>query len=164
MHGLSNIHELMAQEGRDEKGKFAKGNLFQQFVQNWNGGRPPKYQTPLELAEKIGEYLDYEDTLKRPDSYSKSGKGIYTLSGCALYLGFVSTSALQSYEKKDPLFSRVISAFRLFMTDWNEKKLYYMGTFPGSKLWLTNFGGYSEESTVNQNVTEYKTKWAEGDK
>lgn len=154
----------MAQKGKDDKGKFTKGNLFHQFVENWNGGRPPKYKTAIDLANKIGEYLDYEDSLKRPDQYSKMGKGLYTISGCALFLGYVSTSALQSIEKQDPLYSRVISAFRLFMTDWNEKKLYYMGTFPGSKLWLTNFGGYSEESTVNQNVTEFKTKWAEPDK
>ncbi len=154
----------MAKEGRDEKGRFSHGNLFHKFVKEWNGGKPPKYGTPLELAEKIAEYLDYEDTLKRPDTYSKQGKGLYTLSGCALYLGFVSTSALQSYEKRDPLYSRVISAFRLFMTDWNEKKLYYMGTFAGSKIWLTNFGGYSEESTVNQNttVTELKVEQVNG--
>lgn len=50
------------------------------------------------------------------------------------------------------------------MTDWNEKKLYYMGTFAGSKIWLTNFGGYSEESTVNQNttVTELKVEQVNG--
>ena len=154
----------MAQEGRDEKGKFSHGNLFHKFVKEWNGGKAPKYKTAILLANKIAEYLDYEDSLKRPDQYSKMGKGLYTLSGCALYLGYVSTSALQSIEKGDPLYSRVISAFRLFLTDWNEKKLYYMGTFPGSKLWLTNFGDYSEESTVNQNVTEFKTKWAEPDK
>lgn len=140
-------------EGKDVEGKFIRGNSFHRFVKNWNGGKPPKYETPLKLAKAIGEYLDYEDSLKRPDQYSKAGKGVYTLSGCALHLGFVSTGALHDYEKRDPLYSRVISAFRLFMTDWNEKKLYYMGTFAGSKIWLTNFGGYSEETVVQQNTT-----------
>jgi len=153
----------MAQEGRDEKGKFSTGAQFWRQVEQ-NGGMPPTYSDPIEMCKKIGEYLDKEDSLKRPDSYSKAGKGLYTLSGCAYHLGFASRQSMYDYEKKSPTFSYVIKRFRLFLTDWNEKKLYYMGTFPGSKLWLTNFGDYSEESTVNQNVTEFKTKWAEGDK
>ena len=153
----------MAQEGRDEKGKFSYGNQFYLTFKQ-NGGMSPTYEDPIEMAKKIGEYLDYADSFKRPDSYSKAGKGLYTLSGCSYFLGFASRQSMYDYEKKSPTFSYVIKRFRLFLTDWNEQKLYYMGTFPGSKLWLTNFGGYSEESTVNQNVTEYKTKWAEGDK
>ena len=154
----------MSEEGRDEKGRFTAGDLFHRFVKNWNGGKPPKYETPLELAQAISEYLEYEDSLKRPDSYSKQGKGVYTLSGCDLYLGFVSTGALHDYEKRDPLYSRVIKAFRLFMTDWNEKKIYWGGTFPGAKLWLTNFGGYLDEVTqnVNQTVTEVKPEVISG--
>jgi len=140
----------MAEEGRDEKGRFTNDNLFQRFVKNWNGGRPPFFEKPEDLAQKIAEYLDYEDSLKRPDTYSKQGKGIYTLSGCALYLGFSSRDALQEYEKKDPLFSDIIKAFRLFMTHWNEQKIYWGGTFNGSSFWLKNWGGYKDESTQNQ--------------
>ena len=153
----------MAQEGRDDKGKFSYGNIFRQGLTN-NGGLEPMYSDSEAMGMKIADYLDFEDTMKRPDQYSKLGKGLYTLSGCAYFLGFATRQSMYDYEKKDPKFSYVIKRFRLFLTDWNEKKLYYMGTFPGSKLWLTNFGGYSEESTVNQNVTEFKTKWAEPDK
>jgi len=151
-------------EGRDEKGKFIKGNLFHRFVENWNGGLEPEYKTPEEMANKIAEYLSYEDQQKRPDQYSKMGKGVYTLSGCALYLGFASRQSMYDYEKRSPLFSYVIQAFRLFMTDWNEKKMYWAGTFPGAKLWLTNFGGYLEEVTQNQNVqvTELKINEVKG--
>lgn len=148
----------MAEEGKDDKGKFVKGNLFHRFVENWNGGRPPKFETAEELAKEIADYLDWEDSLKRPDGYSKLGKGLYTLSGCSLYLGFVSTGALHAYEEKDPLFSRVIQAFRLFMTHWNEQKLYWGGTFQGSNFWLKNWGGYSDESTVNQHTTITEVK------
>ena len=144
--------EVMPEEGRDKKGKFAQGNSFHRWVKNWNGGRKAFYETPQELATEIGEYLMYEDTFKRPDSYSGAGKGVYTLSGCALYLGFSSRDALTEYEKKDPLFSDVVGAFRLFMVDWNEKKLYWGGTFPAANFWLKNWGGYSDESTVNNNV------------
>jgi len=147
-------------EGKDENGKFIKGNLFHRWVKQFKGGRRPKYEKPEELATAIGEYLNYEDTLKRPDSYSGLGKGVYTLSGCALYLGFSSRDALQEYEKKDPLFSDVVGAFRLFMTDWNEKKLYWGGTFAGSSYWLKNFGGYVDEQTINNNntITEVKVE------
>ena len=138
---------------KDEKGRFTKGNLFHRFVENWNGGRPPEYETPEELAKAIGEYLKYEDTKKRPDSYSGEGKGIYTLAGCALYLGFASRQSMYDYEKRSPLYSYVINAFRLFMIDWNEKKLYWGGTFPAANFWLKNWGGYTDEQTINQNTT-----------
>jgi hypothetical protein len=142
----------MAKEGRDEKGKFAAGNLFRMGMEGF-GGRPPEYEEPEEMMKKIAEYLDWEDKQKRPDSYSKMGKGIYTLSGCALFLGFASLQSLYDYEKRSPKFSYIINRFRLFMTHWNEQKLYWGGTFQGSNFWLKNFGGYSDESTVNQNTT-----------
>lgn len=145
----------MNKEGKDSKGKFTEGNLFHRFVKNWNGGRPPEYETPEQLAEAIAKYLEYEDSLKRPDSYSGAGKGVYTLSGCALFLGFSSRGALHDYEKRSPLFSNVIGAFRLFMTHWNEQKMYWGGTFPAAQFWLKNWGGYSDETkqTVNQTIT-----------
>ena len=145
----------MSKEGRDEKGRFTEGNLFHRFVKNWNGGRPPEYKTPEKLAQAIADYLTYEDSLKRPDQYSKQGKGIYTLSGCALYLGFSSRSALHKYEEKDPLFRNIIEAFRLFMTHWNEQKMYWSGTFPAAQFWLKNWGGYADESkqVVEQTIT-----------
>lgn len=143
-------------EGRDSKGKFKRGNLFS--IGN-NGGQPPKYKTSQELAEKIAEYLNWEDEAKRPDSYSGAGKGIYTLSGCALYLGFASKSSMDDQAKRDSEFSNVIDRFKLFMSHWNEQKLYWGGTFPAANFWLKNFGGYTDESTVNNNtvVTEVKT-------
>lgn len=148
----------MAQEGRDEKGKFTTGNLFSLGLSN--SGRPPKYEDPQEMVKKIAEYLDYEDSLKRPDSYSKAGKGVYTIEGCALWLGFATRDSLYDYEKKSPEFSYIVKRFRLFLTHWNAQKLYWAGTMPGSKFWLTNFGGYTEESTqnVNQTVTELKVE------
>lgn len=152
----------MAEEGRDEKGRFAPGNLFSVGLQN--SGRPPKYDDPNEMLQKVAEYLEWEDKLKRPDNYSKQGKGVYTLSGLALYLGFASRQQLWEYEKKSPEFNYIITRYKLFLTHWNEQKLYWGGTMPGAKLWLTNFGGYSEEVTQNQNVqvTELKINQAKG--
>ena len=132
-----------------------KGNLF--AIGN-NGGRPPIFNTPQELEKKIADYLDWEDKQKRPDSYSGMGKGVYTLSGCALFLGFASKSSMDDQSKRDVEFSNVVSRFKLFMAHWNEQKMYWGGTYMAAQFWLRNHGGYSDESTVNQNqrVTEMK--------
>jgi hypothetical protein len=124
-----------------------RGNLF--AIGN-NGGAPPKYETAQDLFNKIAEYLNWEDE-NRGHNAKGVGGGLYTLSGCALYLGFCSKASIDDQAKRGEEFSNVISRFKLFLTHWNEQKLYYMGTFAGAKIWLTNFGGYTEEVTQNQN-------------
>ena len=132
--------------GRDAAGRFTKGNLFS--LGGYNGGRPPIYSDPELMYQKIAEYLDWADYQK-----GKKHKGIYTLEGCALYLGFATRDSMYDYEKKDSGFSYVINKFRLFITDWNVQKLYWGGTYMGSQFWLRNHGGYTDESVVNQNQT-----------
>jgi len=131
------------------------GNLF---ALGNTGGQPPKYDDPKVMNKKIAEYLDYEDADK------KTGKGIYTLSGVALFLGFASVQSMYDYEKRSEEFSYIINRFRLFMTHWNEQKLYWGGTYMGSQFWLRNHGGYSED--VNQNlkhtITEVKPEVISG--
>lgn len=137
---------------RNKDGTFKIGHLFS--IGN-KGGQPPKYKTHTELHEKLAEYLVWEET---------SSKGKYTLSGAALFLGFASVQSMYDYEKRDTKFSYVINRFRLFMTHYHEQRLTWVGSFQGSKLWLTNFGGYSEEVTQNQNVqiTEVKPEVVDG--
>lgn len=144
----------MAKEGRDEKGKFKAGNLFS--LGN-TGGQPPKYDDPIVMQQKIADYLNWEDQWKSPSAKGE-GKGIYTLSGCALFLGFASVQSMYDYEKRSAEFSYILNRYRLFMTHWNEQKLYWGGTYAGSSYWLKNFGGYVDESTQNvkQTVTELK--------
>lgn len=137
----------MAKEGRDEKGRFTIGHLWS--LGN-KGGCPPKYTSHEEVHEKIGEYLKWEE---------KTSKGKYTISGLALFLGFATRQSLWDYEKRDAKFSYVINRYKLFLTHYHEQKVQWVGGFPGAKLWLTNFGGYSEEQTINQNVTEIKAKY-----
>ncbi len=60
--------------------------------------------------------------------------------------------------KRGEDFSNVISRFKLFMTHWNEQKLYWGGTFQGSSLWLRNWGGYKDEVNQNQNQTITKVE------
>lgn len=130
-----------------------RGNLF---ALGNTGGRPPKFKNGEELAQAIAEYLNWEDENKGMDSKG-NGKGLYTISGCALYLGFATRQSFYDLEKQDE-FSYTINRFRLFMTHWNEQKLYWGGTFSGAQFWLKNWGGYTDESTqnVNQVITEVK--------
>jgi hypothetical protein len=136
----------MAEEGRDEKGRFQRGNLF---AVNNNGGAPPIYTNHKDMSDKLAEYLDYEDYI----STKGKGKGTYTIEGAALYLGFASRQSMYDYEKLSSEFSYTVNRFRLFLTNWNAKKLYWGQTFSGAQFWLRNNGGYSDESTVNQNQT-----------
>ena len=129
-----------------------RGNLY--AVGN-NGGRPPEYDNPVVMANKIAEYLDWEDEAKGIDAKG-TGKGLYTLSGCALFLGFASVQSLYDYDKRSKEFSYIVNRFRLFLTHWNEQKLYWGGTFAGSQFWLKNWGGYKDETdqNINQTVTQ----------
>lgn len=143
----------MSEEGRDEKGKFKQKNLY---ALGNTGGRPPTYSDANEMAKKIAEYIDYEDSLKPEDKFSKGGKGVYTLAGCALYLGFASRQQMWTYEQKDSEFGYVILRYKEMLTHLNEQKLYWGGTFAGAMFWLKNWGGYKDESNqnVNQTITE----------
>lgn len=134
------------EKGRDEKGRFVKGNLF--CLGGYNGGRPPLYDEPEQMYAKIAEYLDWADSQK-----DKAGKGIYTLEGCALYLGFATRDSMYDYEKKNSGFSYVINKFRLFLIDWNVQKLYWGGTYLAAQFWLRNHGGYAEEIVQQQHQT-----------
>lgn len=129
-----------------------KGNLY--AIGN-NGGRPPQYDSPEKFAEKLNEYIEYEDSMKPIDKATKQGKGVYTIEGAALFLGFATRDSFYDYAKKEE-FSYIVNRFKLFLTDWNVKKLYWAGTFPGAKFWLTNHGGYTEETVQHQNQTVTK--------
>lgn len=125
-----------------------KGNLF--ALGCTTNGRPPKYESPEEFVKKLAEYINYEDEIKGVDPKTGQGKGLYTLEGAALYLGFATRDSMYDYDKKED-FTYIVSRFRLFITDWNVKKLYWGGTFMAAQFWLKNWGGYTDETTQNQN-------------
>lgn len=133
------------EEGRDEKGRFLPGNLFS--LGGYNSGQPRFYKEPEEMYDKIAEYLRWED-----DQKGKMGKGVYTLEGCALYLGFASVQSMYDYEKLESEYSYVINKFKLFLTQWNVQKLYWAGTTNGAVFWLKNKSDYKDEVTQHQNT------------
>lgn len=154
--------EEIEDSGRDEKGRFKRGNLFSIGLSN--NGRPPKYEDPNLMAQKIAEYLDWEDDNKGLDS-KKVGKGLYTLEGCALFLGFASRQSMHDYEKVNSDFAYVIHRFKTFMAHWNAQKLYWGGTAQGAQFWLKNFGGYTDEVVQHQHqtITKVEPKVITGD-
>lgn len=124
-----------------------KGNLFALGLQN--SGRPPMYTTQEEFAIKLNEYIQYEDSCK-----NGQGKGLYTLEGAALFMGFATRKSWYDYAQKEE-FVYIVHRFKEFIVNWNVKKLYWGGTMPGAKFWLTNHGGYTEETTqhnINHDV------------
>jgi hypothetical protein len=131
---------------RDEKGRFKKGNLFSLGLEN--SGRPPEYDDYNVMAQRLADYLDYEDRFK-----GTKHKGLYTIEGACLFLGFATRDSMYDYEKKSTEFSYIVNRFKLFLTHWNAQKLYWGQTFSGSQFWLRNFGGYTDESTVKQHQT-----------
>lgn len=134
------------EEGRDEKGRFLPGNLF--ALGGFNSGKPRVYKTPEEMYNKIAEYLKWED-----DQKGKDGKGVYTLEGCALYLGFATRQSMYDYESLEPEYSYILCKFRLFLVQWNVQKIYWAGTYMGAQFWLRNHGGYTDETvSTNNNI------------
>ena len=131
-----------------------KGNI-RDLLGKKTAGRPPKYEDYEEMHQKIWEYLEWEEA---------TSKGKFTVEGCALWLGFASRQSMYDYKDKSPEFSYTMGRFLLFMKHYHAQRLTWAGSFQGSKFWLTNFGGYTEESTqnVNQTVTEVKPEVISG--
>jgi len=111
------------------------------------GGHPPIIKTPEEMSQKITEYINYRDSIN-----GKIGKGLYTLEGLALYLGYKDVQSLYDNEKRTEEFSYVVNRYRLFLIDWNVQKLYWGGTYMAGQFWLRNHGGYADETTQHQNT------------
>ena len=78
-------------------------------IEKHPGGRPPKFETPEQLEQACGEYIE------------ANGLNL-TITGLAMYLGFDSRQSLYDYEKR-PEFSYIIKAARLAVENSYEKSL-----------------------------------------
>jgi hypothetical protein len=130
----------MAQEGRDEKGKFVVRNLY--HLMRERVGRPLKFETPEELAEKAVEYFEWSQDCD---------KGRFTSAGLRLFIG--ATRSTWGDYKQRPAFSDTISHIETLLEDFNEKKLQWAGSTQGAIFWLKNKAGWKDEQDVNQRVT-----------
>lgn len=99
-----------------------KGNTY---ALGNDGGRPPKYETPEELAEAVEDYL--------------ANNEVKTVTGLALWLGFESRQSLYDYEKRDE-FSYIIRRAKLWVENYYEMQLLTSNSANGPKFALQQMG------------------------
>jgi len=138
----------MAQEGRDEKGRFTEKNLYAQ-VYNERQGRPRLYDDPADLIEKGVEFFEW-------CLWARKGK--LTSAGLRLYIGLTRTS-YHNYSK-NPDFMNALDYLETTLEDYNELKLGWAGSTQGAIFWLKNKAGWKDESdqNINTTVTELKVE------
>lgn len=106
------------------------------------GGRPPKYSTPLKMQNAIDRY--FADCPDRTSVFVGGEVGMMeihapTITGLALYLGFVNRQSMYDYEA-NPKFSDTIKNARARMELVYERCLIYGRNTAGAIFALKNFG------------------------
>ena len=128
---------MEANEGRDEKGRFAAGNKWASLK--------GKFQSEEQLQDAIAEYFES----------SKQKNGVYkpTLTGLVFHCGFASLQSFYDYEKDDR-YSYTIKRARLFIQSSYEQNLYGF-QWGGSAFALKNIGkgDWTDEVIQQQNQT-----------
>lgn len=105
-------------------------------------GRPPKYNSPEEMQEKIDEYIDYCRTNDR----------IPVQGELAYFLGFESRQSLWDYMQKEE-FSYIIRRVKLFCeNELNQKALKGEANPQIAKLNLITNYNYKEKLEIDSDV------------
>lgn len=110
------------------------------------GGRPPKFSNPKDMEAKIATY--FENCPDKRVVYYEGTKieiPCPTISGLALFLGFVDRYSMYDYEKK-PEFTNTIKRARAFITKIYEQ-LTHTGTCTGAIFMLKNYG-YTDKTEI----------------
>lgn len=104
-------------------------------------GRPPKYKTAEELEKKINEYFEVEckDEVIETNGKIAIKHNPPTISGLALYLGFLNRRSIYDYIARDESFSHTIKKAVAKIEDYAEKQL-FVGNSTGAIFWLKNKG------------------------
>ena len=101
-------------------------------------GRPPKYNTPEHLQEKIQEYIDQNKAI-----------GL-TITGLCYYCGFESRQSFYSYGKKDE-FSYTIKRARLFIESSYELKL--LDKTPAGAIFALKNLGWTDQQHITHDIS-----------
>ena len=102
------------------------------------GGRPPIFDNPESLQEKIHEY--FEDENEKP----------LTITGLCLYCGFESRQSFYDIEKREE-FSYTIKRARMKIENAYEKNLHDRAPV-GSIFALKNLG-WTDQQQLNHNIS-----------
>lgn len=111
--------------------KFALGNTW---------GRPPKYEHPEDLANKILEFIEYSE--EQGDSL--------TITGLCLYLGFESRSSFDKQAERDDDFSYIVKRAKMVIEQRYEEGL-NSPACTGSIFALKNMG-WKDKTEVDMNA------------
>jgi hypothetical protein len=112
-----------------------------QYALGNTGGRPPKFETPEALMQKITEYFEHIDK-QNTEAIEQGNPLDYeppTISGLLLFCGFSSLQSFFDQEKRSEEFSEVVKRAKVIVMKIHERRL--GSTTPtGSIFWLKNFG------------------------
>lgn len=116
------------------------------------GGRPPKFETPEQLQQKIQEYIEHII-----ETESKT-----TLSGLVLFCGFSDITNFDRQAGRGDGFAYTIKKARLFIGKHYEE-LSQNGN-AGGIFGVKNILGWTDKQEVKQEITEKKQIFKIGDK
>ena len=114
------------------------GNKYAEGLDN--SGRPPIYDEPIKLYERITEYFN---SCIPPDDDEETKHSFITITGLCLYCGFESRQSFYAYEQKQE-FSYIIKRARLVIE--NAYELGLQGRTPtGAIFALKNMGWFDRQ-------------------
>lgn len=98
-----------------------------QFAAGNNGGRPPVFNTPEEMAQAIEDYFangieSRKVLIGKPPNQRIEQLPVPTISGLVYYIGFESRQSFYDYEQKQE-FSYTVRRARLFIEKHYEELL-----------------------------------------
>lgn len=129
----------MAQEGRDEEGRFTEKNLWAYCKKNV--GKPPIFASWEVMLEKALDYFAWADQVK---------KGKYNEAHLRMWLGFTRKN-WHDY-KNHPDYCDAIDYISSYMEGDTDDKLMWAGSTQGAIFRLKNKYGWKDESTQHQRV------------
>lgn len=113
--------------------------------------RPPLYDTPESLAEKIQEYFDLDSESRKE-----------TISGLCYFLGFSSRQSFYDLESK-PEFSYIVKRARLRL-EMHYEELLFTKNCTGAIFALKNFGWKDrQEIDYSGNVNIEPITWVKSE-
>lgn len=114
-------------------------------------GRPPKYKTPEELQKKIDQYFEEEVGTEVISSADGKDQKVIpkppTVSGMALYLGFMNRNSMYDYGDRGE-FSGTIKRAIARVAAYAEKAILNGTGGAGAIFWLKNHG-WKDQKTID---------------